>query len=87
MNCSSAFKTVEKICVHSEVCLKPAEALAQAEKSYECEAAHDFLELLSPFLHSQGKELTPQWAQEQHFLFKINSSKITYSHLRNRFLN
>lgn len=46
MNDSSAFKTVKKICVHSEVSLKPAEALTQAEKSYECEAAHDFLDLL-----------------------------------------
>lgn len=33
MNDSSAFKTIEKIYVHSEACLKPAEALTWAEKT------------------------------------------------------
>lgn len=83
MNDSSAFKTVQKMYVDTEVCLKPAEALTLTEKtgniSYECKAAHDFLELLF-FSVPVSREATK--TSVGNIFFKINSSKLTGSYLK-----
>lgn len=91
MNNGCAFKTVEKIYAHSEVCLKPAEALNMSRenregKVYQYEAAHDFLELLIFLSHSLKRSNQHLSGHRSNIFFKINSSKMTYSHLRNKFI-
>lgn len=85
-------KQWRKIYAHSEVCLKPAEALNMNRENregnvYECEAAHDFLELLIFLSHSLKRSNQHLSGHRSNIFFKINSSKMTYSHLRNKFIN